>query len=154
MRVRQTSRLPLIASFGLAFLLTGCGGGVERPPLGKVSGKVTYNGKPVTSGSVIFTPTKGDTGGHIATGNIQSDGSYTLTTFDTGDGAVLGQYVVTIEARGQTPMTGPPIDPKTKRPMYVPSKSTIPEKYGSVERTPFRVTVEPGSKTVDLDLKD
>src|SRR5262249_26091982 len=129
---------------------------VERPPMGRVSGKVTYKGRPVTSGSVIFTPAKdkGGAGGHIATGNIQPDGSYTLTTFDTGDGAILGQHIVTIESRGHAAMTGPPIDPKTNRPKYVPAKSATPEKYGSLEKTPLRYTVEPGTKTINLELED
>jgi hypothetical protein len=151
----ERSLWPLIAACGLVIVLDGCGG-AERPPMGRVSGKVTYKGQPVTSGSVIFTPVQGTgaAGGRVATGNIQPDGSYALTTFDTGDGAALGQYVVTVEARGQTTMTGPPIDPKTKRPMYVPPKSTIPEKYGSLDKTPLRYTVESGSKTIDLELKD
>jgi hypothetical protein len=118
---------------------------------------VTYNGQPVTSGSVIFTPARDQAKGsasRVATGNIQPDGSYTLTTFDTGDGAVLGQHVVTIESREKTTLTGPPIDPKTKRPKYVPPPTTIPNKYGSPDKTPFRHTVEPGNNTFDFELKD
>jgi hypothetical protein len=154
----ERSLLPLIAACGLVIILDGCGGGAERPAMGRVSGKVTYKGQPVTSGSVIFTPARDQgkeaAGGRVATGNIQPDGTYTLTTFDTGDGAVLGQHVVTVEAHGQTTMTGVPIDPKTKRPRYVPAKSTIPEKYGSLDKTPLRHTVEPGNNTFDLELKD
>jgi len=31
-------------------------------------------------------------------GTIEPDGSYRLTTFDSGDGALLGRHRVTIEA--------------------------------------------------------
>jgi hypothetical protein len=151
MRIRRTSRLSLIASFGFVFLLTGCRGNSDRPPLGRVSGKVTYNGKPVTAGSVIFTPANGGSGGHVATGHIESDGSYTLTTFDTGDGAVLGQHVVTVESREK--LDGPPMD-KQGRITYVPPKMTVPSKYTNPEKTPLRYTVEAGGKTIDLELKD
>ena len=42
--------------------LEGCGEAVARPQLGKVSGKVTYKGKPLTKGSVVFTPVPGKGG--------------------------------------------------------------------------------------------
>jgi hypothetical protein len=59
--------------------------------MGRVSGKVIYNGKPVSPGSVMFTPIGGSSGdsSRIATGQLGEDGSFTLTTFDAGDGAVL-----------------------------------------------------------------
>ena len=82
----------------LAFVAAGCGSAAGRPKLGKVSGKVTHKGQPVTSGEVTFTPAtgKGGESGNVAFGKIGADGSYDLTTFDTGDGAVLGQHIVTV----------------------------------------------------------
>jgi hypothetical protein len=151
MGARENFLLPLVGAISLSFALTGCGSGVIRPPLGKVSGKVTYNGNPVTSGSVIFTPVKGDSGGHIATGQIQSDGSYSLTTFDTGDGALLGQHVVTVEAREK--MTSPPMD-KQGRINYTPPKLTVPAKFGDPKQTPFKYTVDATGNTINLELKD
>ena len=88
-------------ALGVTFAAVGCGGSdPDRPKLGKVTGTVTYKGKPLTRGSVIFTPISGkvEGGGQIATGQIQSDGSYSLTTFDTDDGAVLGQHAVTVQS--------------------------------------------------------
>ncbi len=151
MFVRKRLWSMLTAAFGLGIFLAGCGGVAGRPPLGRVSGKVTYNGQPVTTGSVIFTPSKSDNGGHIATGPIGSDGSYSLTTFDTGDGAVIGQHVVTVESREK--MSGPPMD-KQGRITYKPSKMTVPDKYTNPEKTPFRYTVEPSGNTINLELKD
>ena len=151
MLVQKPLRSLLTAAFGLGFFLAGCGGVAGRPPLGRVSGNVTYNGQPVTSGSVIFTPSKGDSGGHVATGPIGSDGSYSLTTFDTGDGAVIGQHVVTVEAREK--MSGSPKD-KQGRITYKPSKMAVPDKYTNPAKTPFRYTVEPSGNTINLELKD
>src|SRR5262245_37566949 len=79
----------------------GCGTDPGKPPLGRVHGRVTYNGKPLTHGSVTFTPVAGGKGGatgQIAAGQVGSDGSYALTTFEAGDGAILGQHVVTVQA--------------------------------------------------------
>src|SRR6478752_10675518 len=66
-------------------------GGLATAP---VSGKVTYRGKAVPTGTVMFVPSEGP----AATGEIGSDGSYKLTTFSPGDGAVIGTHKVTITA--------------------------------------------------------
>ncbi len=61
-------------------LLTGCGPG-HGMKLGRVQGKVTYKGQPLTYGTVSFVPdaSKG-TEGPIATGIIKEDGTYILST--------------------------------------------------------------------------
>jgi len=146
----------LAAVLALCSLTLGCSGSAGRPPLARVSGTVTHNGKPVTSGSVVFTPV-GDSqgaGARIATGQIESDGSYTLTTYDTGDGAVLGQHIVTVESHG----TGEDIKKLNVKPdgkiAYKLPKTTIPDKYNKPDRTPLKHTVEAGSNKIDIDLKD
>jgi hypothetical protein len=123
--------------------------------LAKVSGKVTYNGKPVTTGSVMFTPLGGaKDASRIATGQIESDGSYALTTYDTGDGAVLGQHAVTVESRG---------DPEEMKKLnmkpggiiaYKLPKAAIPEKYTKTDRSPLKYTVVAGQNTINLELTD
>ena len=54
-------------------------------------GKVTYKNKPLTKGSIVFEPTDR---GKDATGKIQPDGSFELTTYKDKDGAVLGTHKV------------------------------------------------------------
>ena len=57
-------------------------------------GKVTFeDGSPVTSGGIVF-----ETGGFMADGHIQSDGSYTLSSLKPGDGLPAGTYKVTISS--------------------------------------------------------
>lgn len=151
--MRSLNRAQAFAAVLVGLGLAGCGESSGRPPLGRVSGTVTYNGKPVTSGSVNFTPVSGRGGdsGQPAIGQIESDGSYTLTTFDTGDGAVLGQHTVTVETRDMSKFRVPKRGERIK---YELPKMTIPPKYSDPKTTPLRYTVEPGSKTIDLDLKD
>lgn len=89
-----------------------------------VSGTVSLDGKPLTVGTVIFTPEMG----RAATGPIRADGSYTLGTYRPDDGAILGRHRVTVMARENPPAStgggGPP--------MLAPAgKWLIPAFYGA-----------------------
>lgn len=88
----KASSLPAIVSL----VLLGCGDGsqVDTAP---VAGTVTANGEPVAGGSLTFTPAAdGDKilSGKPATAIVQEDGSYVLTTYEAGDGAVVGKHKV------------------------------------------------------------
>jgi hypothetical protein len=148
----------LVAIASAAFLL-GCGGDASKPKLGRVSGKVTYNGQPVTKGIVSFVPRGGPgaQSGQSATGEIGPDGSYTLTTFENGDGAVLGEHSVLIMAREEDPAItghGMPIPNAQGKLKIKPAKSLVPEKYATATNSPLRFTVQEGSNNNDIDLKD
>jgi hypothetical protein len=141
-----------------AALLIGCGD-ASRPKLGKVSGKVTYNGQPVTKGVVSFVPSGGPGAqtGQGATGEIGPDGSYTLTTFENGDGAVLGEHTVLVIAREEDPAIkghGMPI-PDAKGQMKIkPAKLLVPEKYATPATSPLHYTVQEGSHRYTIELTD
>lgn len=65
----------------------------------KVSGTVTCGGEPVMLGTVIFTPVAtGELVGKPAVGKIQPDGTFTLTTYQPDDGAVVGEHRVRYSA--------------------------------------------------------
>src|SRR5262249_3000951 len=98
-------RTGLAGVVGLCLLFSGCAGSdAGKPKVAPVSGKVTKKGgQPLTHGDITFTPSEGGSG-QIATGQIGPDGSYTLTTFNTGDGAVLGKHKVTVVARSTEDM--------------------------------------------------
>jgi len=74
----------------------GCGNSVggPQPTLLAVKGKVTYKGQPVTKGIVRFEP---DGYGRMASGELQSDGTFVLATLKPGDGVVAGEHQVTID---------------------------------------------------------
>jgi len=61
------SHFLLLLVFGLGFvsLLAGCGSGVDSYRT-SVEGTVTYQGKPLESGTIQFIPTKGVTGKPVA----------------------------------------------------------------------------------------
>ena len=83
----------------LVALCTFCGCGGSPYEVAPVRGVVTLNDKPFTQGGVMFAPLAKDddaNSGKSAVGRIQADGTYTLTTFEKNDGAVVGEHWVTI----------------------------------------------------------
>lgn len=84
--------------------LASCGPG-HGLNLGRVQGKVTVDGRPVTYGTVFFVPdaSKG-TDGPPAMGTITADGTYTLSTDSPGDGALVGHHKVGVVALDPTPV--------------------------------------------------
>lgn len=88
------SKYFLISAALAALILTGCGDG--RPSRVKTSGQVLLNGQPLTfkgDGFVQVIPADN----RPATGKINpSDGTFTLTTFEDGDGVVPGEHKVAV----------------------------------------------------------
>ncbi len=113
------SRFPFTRGLGLliaclALAATGCGETAKQysGPVSQVTGKVLLaSGKPLTSGRIIFLPQ--ESGGMPATGDIGSDGGFTLKSPDGRDGAGPGTYKVRIEPaaelRAKKGKTAPPL---------------------------------------------
>ena len=78
--------------------IAGCGEGL--PETVPVRGRVSWRNEPLTEGTVVFHPHAIDEGrpGAPATGKLQADGSFVLTTFRNADGAVPGAYRVTVHS--------------------------------------------------------
>jgi hypothetical protein len=103
------------ASRALTFallLLSAVGCGSRLYP---VRGKVTYaDGKPVTEGMVVFE-SKDQANRITARGEIRADGSYELSTYQPGDGALPGKYQVLVAPKSDPnavdkPSRPPPFD--------------------------------------------
>jgi hypothetical protein len=104
---------------------------------------VTYKGKPVPNGTINFVPAAGP----AATGEIGPDGSYALTTFRKGDGAVLGTHKVVIVAMED--LSGQAIEAFTRLPPPI-----VPVKYTSLATTDLQVEVKDQENTLDFALED
>jgi hypothetical protein len=81
--------------------------GCQKSPydLAPVRGKVTLGNQPVVGGKIMFAPVaKADSleAGKAAYGRTESDGSFALTTFGDGDGAIVGEHWVTVFVPNQT----------------------------------------------------
>ncbi len=103
--------LPILALVLLGPTM-GCGanGAGTMPSLVPVTGKVTFKGQPLTTGTVRFEP---DDYGRPATGKLQSDGTFVLTTLTDGDGVVAGHHRVSIF--GTDPKAKPAASPRSIR---------------------------------------
>lgn len=79
-------------------LFLGCGGSNELAVV-PVKGKVLCEGKPVTAGVIVFMPVaeggKNEVSGRPARGTIRPDGTFVLSTYEFGDGAIIGKHTVT-----------------------------------------------------------
>jgi hypothetical protein len=131
----------------ISLVATGCGG--SNPKTIKVTGKVSYKGKPVTQGSITFQPAHPTEGGlsRPARGDIGSDGTYELSTFETGDGVMPGDYIVLVV----TATGGPsPEEPDAK------ATWATPERFGSPIESPLEASVPADSRAMELnfDLDD
>ena len=127
----------------LLFFLVGCAkkGGLETAP---VSGKVTYRGKALTTGTVMFVPAQGP----AATGEISKDGTYKLTTYRPDDGAVIGAHKVTITALQGMEGALPEVRSGTPGPL-------VPAKYLNDNTSGLTADVKPKTNNeVNFDLKD
>jgi hypothetical protein len=76
----------------MATFVVGCGTGANVAP---VSGIVNMDGKPLPGGRIMFEPLASGEDklvGKPAYAEIQPDGSFVLSTFGDGDGAVVGKH--------------------------------------------------------------
>jgi dipeptidyl aminopeptidase/acylaminoacyl peptidase len=103
----------------------------ELPERFPVSGTITVEGQPLAGGTIVFHPT--DPQGRRATGVIR-DGRYAMTTLNPDDGALPGDYKVSIESPGDDAVV------------------KVPAPYTKPEATPLRCRISASRNTVDFQL--
>lgn len=122
-----------------AFMAAGCG----KP--GRVSGVVTLDGAPLTTGVITFSPAAS---GASAYGAIGPGGRYELKT-GASAGLAPGDYVVTVAANAAAPEGADAEQwPGTERVLPL----VTPKKYADRERTPLRASVKAGAQALDFAL--
>jgi hypothetical protein len=156
----------------LAVLLTGCGGTGAEGDAGhqkvyKVKGKITLSGAPVANANVSFSPKAQHP---AAIGKTGAGGEFVLTTYDPGDGAAAGDYVVLVtkDLPPASAATAPPsghrqgqkeslnygnmhAQPGGEAPA---ATSALPEKYSRTDKSDLTATVKAdGSNEFNFDLK-
>lgn len=95
--------------FVVALLLVsavGCGGSGGEHNVASAGGTVTLDGQPVPELVVNFTPQAAAGGGNpgkSATGRTDANGKFTLSTYEMGDGAVIGNHQVVVSLDGPNP---------------------------------------------------
>lgn len=122
-------------------LVVGCG--PSRPETATITGTVTYQGKPLDDARVSFYPSKG----RPANGMTDSQGHFSLTTFEVGDGAMLGEHNVAI---AKQKMLSAPTAQNPRGTM----KYYIPQRYADPKTSGLTAKVDRGDNNFTFDLTD
>lgn len=162
------------ASWLLLVVLTlsvGCSGeDSNHPKTYPVSGTVKMNGTAVEGATVTFQLTDGKGN---AIGSSDKNGKYTLSTFRPNDGAVAGQYKVSITKYDVEPIKSSSLPPGQIASGDLPAdyaapsvlagggkggdtgpKNSLPAKYANAVSSTLGALVETkGSNKFDFDLK-
>ena len=142
---------PLLSSAAAALLLglAGCTG----TPTGSVSGKVTYQGKAVRHGTVMFVGSNS----LAAYGAIGDDGQYSIPKVAAGPAKIT---VSSPDPKGgggrarkgdkdapDVPIRGEEVRAEVKG--WFP----LPDEYGDLSRSKLTFEVKPGPNTHNIELK-
>jgi hypothetical protein len=140
-----------ILAWALFGASVGCADGT-LPDMVPIHGSVSYRGRPLDHGTVIFLPT---TGTRQASGEIGRDGMYQLTTLEKGDGAQFGEYKIVIHSLEAHPGEPTRMEYEEAAQRGLQRKQQVPLKYTSPETTPLEVMVDvKHSGTENIELTD
>lgn len=140
--------------------ICGCfGGSSSRPKLIPVSGSVKVKGVPAPNITVTFFAV--GSAPRNPTGTTDAEGNFKLTSYDTDDGAVAGDYVVTLAATKATAskkpeeMTAQDMIDMSKAGKTTHDEGTIPLKYADPKTSELKRSVVAGDSNVfNFDIKD
>lgn len=136
---RKTLRT--FGGIGLAFALVMITGCPARAPVGEVTGRVTFEDKPVTEGTVSFMNPDVGTGDEA---RLSADGVYTLKK-----PLAVGNYKVTVLpliVRLPATAKGPDVEVEKAAP-------DIPERYRRDGSTTLTAAVKEGKNEINFNMK-
>jgi len=131
----------LILVLLLGLMLSGCQKEDRYGPRGRVTGKVTYEGQPVSEGAVSFFNAESSI---TTSGKLEADGSYTLMFAGSQD-VPLGKYIVTVHPPSVSHEPGEAPPPQKEYP-------DIPFKYRERQTTDLTAEVEAKDQEFDFEL--
>jgi hypothetical protein len=136
---RSPAALLGAAVVGLA--LTGCGRAPgNRTPLHKAAGKISFDGQAPAGALIVLHPAGGSPKESLKpTAQVQPDGTFRLSTYETGDGAPAGDYVVTVSWRRAVQTDEG----------YLPGPNVLPPKYASPATSDVVVRVREGDNDLE-----
>lgn len=160
-------RLQILVLAAMAVLFSsGCGGSGSSSgtPTDPVSGSVKFKGAALAGATVTFIPavpavppgsTDPKTSVRTAVAKTDASGEFKLTTVVQNDGAIPGDYTITVTKLEDRPATPPSTDIAAPPPKQTPIKSLIPEKYGKPGTSGLKATVKKGGPNrVELNLAE
>lgn len=131
---------------GMAGCASDDGSVAGREPTVSVRGVVSMDGQPLAGVTVLF---HSQSVSRTASGRTDASGRFTLSTFDPGDGAVVGLHKVTVQKVEHKTTPHPDGEP------FPPTVEEIwhtPKPYADVETTPLEANINAEGET-DLQLR-
>ena len=128
----------------LIWVMAGCAGrDSERAKVYPVHGAVFFNGKPATGAVVRVHGVEANGGAVLPRAVVQKDGTFSLTTYEAGDGVPAGRYRASVYWRQQG------------REEEQEGPSLIPERYSRPETSGLEIEIkaEPENKLSPFNLK-
>jgi hypothetical protein len=103
-------------------------------PVHPVTGAIQFRGKPVNGAFVTLHPKAPADGVPSPRASVAKDGSFAVSTYDGGDGAPAGDYVLTVQwykpVKVGNDLVGGP--------------NVLPAKYANAKTSDIRITVAAG----------
>lgn len=124
--------------------VVGCGGTRTYPVQGKV---VFPDGTPMTAGLVVFEPVEAQRPPISARGPIEADGTFRLSTFQPGDGTIVGRHRVLVTPPTRT-RPGRNVDQDEKSPPAV-----IDARFRSFDSSGLEFAVTSGKNDFTIVVK-
>ena len=125
-------------------LITGCGGDEPfRKPTSPVKGKITVDGQAPGSGiQIACHPVAGLDTVHptVTTGECNPDGTFVLSTYQSGDGIPAGDYILLFTWQEFNVMA-----------RSYSGKDKLNGRYDDAVKSPFKITVKEGAEN-DLGI--
>ena len=144
----STSGLPIVLScLMFAVGLTGCGEAVKPWEIVvPASGKITFEGKPDEGAELTLTPVSAEVPATVRpSAKSVADGSFTLGTYGTGDGAPAGDYNVSAVWFKLVNSGG----------SMVRGDNALPAKYANPETSGIKIVIGDTETTIpQIDLRN
>src|SRR5262249_16649633 len=121
----------------VALLAAGC-----APGWGNISGTITYQGKPLPTGTIVFY----DAANRAPSAGIKAAGENTVSHVRAGTAKIAIVMPLDIPFKGGLGGAG---DGKKSEPSKVP---TLPAKYADPEKSGLTLAVKSGSNTHNINL--
>lgn len=138
-------------TFAVASVVVSLAAGCGSREMGRVSGTVTFKGKPVPDAVVTFTARSRPT----AVGRTDAAGRFTLTTFRKGDGAYGGSHRIVVIPWMEGWIELPDDALTGRKPPPVAVRTDIPDQCRQPGESPLTAEIVAGrSNVVDLELSE
>lgn len=108
----------------------GCGRQPKRLEVFPVKGKILFGGKAAAGATVVLHPI-GNPALPRPVGTVQKDGTFTVRTYETDDGAPAGKYKLTVEL----------VKFVQKGDDFEPGKNLLPAKYADAAKSNLLIEV-------------